>query len=56
MWKILMIFLMYVEKQKSHKIKFNGEIRKIPFCSISVKALLLDEGAAMNFLEALSVL
>lgn len=56
MWKILMIFLMYVDKWKSHKIKFNGEIREIPFCSTSVKASLLDEGAGVNFLEALSVL
>lgn len=34
----------------------NGGIREVPFCSTSVKALLLDKGVAVNFLEALTVL
>lgn len=34
----------------------NGGVREVPFCSTSVKALLLDKGAGVNFLEALTVL
>lgn len=51
-----MVFLMYVDKWKSHEVMVNGGIREVPFCSTSVKALLLDKGAAVNFLEAFAVL